>query len=116
MRHKCRNRKLSKPTDQRLALLTGLVTELFRYGKIKTSHVRAKEAAKIAEKVITLAKEGSLSSVRQISHILRAKTVLKEVLVAGREKYSERPGGYTRVVKIGLRRGDNAPISLLELV
>lgn len=116
MRHQKGNKKLSKPTDQRLALLKGLVLSLFTHKKIKTTDVRAKEAKRLAEKLITLGKQGTLHARRQALKILPNKDAIKELFSVHAVKYQERNGGYTRVTKLGHRRGDAATISLLELV
>ncbi len=116
MRHGRGNKKLGKPTDQRLALLKGLVRSLIMYNRIETTDTRAKEAQKLAEKLITLAKEGSVHSRRQALKILPDKDIVKELFSNLATKFSDRNGGYTRVVKLGFRRGDAAPVSLLEFV
>lgn len=116
MRHQKGNKKLGKPTDQRLALLRSLVLSLFQYQKIKTTDVRAKEAKKLAEKLITLGKKGDLHSRRLALRYLPNKDVIKSVFDEVAPRYSTRGGGYTRITKLGIRRGDAAPISLLELV
>ena len=116
MRHQKGNKKLGKPTDQRLALLKSLVISLFTYNRIKTTDTRAKEAKRMAEKVITLGKEGTLHARRQALQIIPQKDVVKNVFSNIAPKYKNRDGGYTRIVKIGPRRGDSAPISILELV
>ncbi len=116
MRHQRGNKKLGKPTDQRLALLKSLVESLFTHTRIKTTDVRAKEAKRMADKIITLGKKGDLHSRRQALKILPQKTLIKTVFDQIAKKYLERNGGYTRVVKLGFRRGDGAAGSLLELV
>lgn len=116
MRHQKGNKKLSRPTDQRLALLKSLVLSLLTHKKIKTTDVRAKEAKKIAEKLITLGKQGTLHARRQALKILPNKDIIKVLFSEYAEKYQARNGGYTRVTKLGHRRGDAATISLLELV
>ncbi|MBT5856391.1 50S ribosomal protein L17 [bacterium] len=116
MRHRKGNRKLSKPTDQRLALLRGLVQSLFIYNRIQTTDTRAKEAKKLADKLITLAKKGDLHSRRQVLKSLPHKDVVKDLFNNLAKKYEQRPGGYTRIIKAGSRRGDGVPVSILELV
>lgn len=116
MRHQKGNKKLGKPTDQRLALLRSLVESLFTYNKIKTTDTRAKEAKKMAEKIITLGKKGDLHSRRQALSILPKKDIIKDVFGSLSGRYEKRDGGYTRITKLPPRRGDAAPISLLELV
>ncbi|MCP4049539.1 MAG: 50S ribosomal protein L17 [bacterium] len=116
MRHKRGNKKLGKPTDQRMAMLKNIVVALFENNRIKTTDTRAKEAKKIAEKIITLGKNGDLSSIRKALKIIPNKSVIKEVFSSFGPKYKDRNGGYTRIIKLGFRKGDNAPVSLLELV
>ena len=116
MRHQKGNKKLGKPTDQRIALLKSLTMSLFTYNRIKTTDTRAKEVKKFAEKLITLGKNGDLSARRQALKILPQKDVIKNVFANIAPKYKERNGGYTRIIKVGLRRGDSAPISVIELV
>jgi large subunit ribosomal protein L17 len=116
MRHQKGNKKLNKPTDQRLALLKSLVISLFTYNRIKTTVTRAKEAKKMADKIITLGKDNTLHSRRLALKIIPQKEIIKEVFNNIAPKYQQRNGGYTRVIKLGPRRGDGAPLSLLELV
>lgn len=116
MRHRKGNRKLSRPTDQRIALLRGLVKSLFEHSKIQTTDTRAKEARKMAEKLITLSKRGDVHARRLALQTLPNKTVVKELFNNIGKKYDERKGGYTRIIKVGFRKGDGAPVSILELV
>lgn len=116
MRHKKGNKKLNRPTDQRLALLKSLVRSLFLNNSIKTTDTRAKQAKKIAEKLITLGKNGSIHSRRLALSILPDKIIIGKIFSEYSEKFKQRKGGYTRVIKLGYRRGDSALISLLEFV
>ncbi|MFA5880064.1 MAG: 50S ribosomal protein L17 [Candidatus Margulisiibacteriota bacterium] len=116
MRHACKNKKLGLPTDQRIALLRSLTISLFKYKAIETTDARAKEAKRMIEKVITLGKKGDLHSRRLALKILPDKEIVKEVFASIAGKYAERNGGYTRITKIGLRKGDAATISKLELI
>ncbi|NBV41271.1 50S ribosomal protein L17 [bacterium] len=116
MRHRYGNKKLGKPTDQRIALLRSLVRSLFLHGKIKTTDTRAKEARRMAESLITLGKDGSLHARRQALKVLSDPTVIKFVFDVVVPQFKERNGGYTRVTKVGIRRGDAAVVSQLELV
>ncbi len=116
MRHKKANKKLGKPTDQRLALLKSLVISLFTHNRIKTTEVRAKEAKKLAEKLITIAKTNDVHSRRKVFKVIPHKEIVRDLFENIAPKYKERTGGYTRVYKLGFRRGDAAPVSLLELV
>ena len=116
MRHQRGNKKLGKPTDQRLALLKSLVESLFTYDRIKTTDVRAKEACKMAEKLITLGKKGDLSSRRKAMSILQDEKMTKKIFDTLADRYSDRNGGYTRIIKLGNRYGDNAPTAVIEFV
>ena len=116
MRHQRGNKKLGLPTDQRLALLRSLVIALFTNNKIKTTDTRAKEAKKLAEKLITLGKKGDVHSRRQALKIIPQKGIVKDLFATIAPKYEKRNGGYTRIIKLDNRVGDGAPISLLELV
>ncbi len=116
MRHRRIGRKLGVVTKHRKALFRNMVTDLLRHGRIETTDKRAKEIKKIAEKLITLAKRGTLHARRQAQAVVREKEVLKKLFEEIASRFKERPGGYTRIIKLGVRRGDNAPISLIELV
>lgn len=115
MRHKVKGRKLSRLRDERRQLLKNLVASLILYEKIKTTEAKAKEAKKLAEKLINIGKDNSLNSRRKLLRYLPSNAVAKILEVIG-PKYKERKGGYTRIVKIGLRKGDGAKMVMLELV
>lgn len=115
MRHRRRIRKLNRATDNRMALLRGGAVALFERGKICTTHAKAKEVRCMAEKMITLAKQGDLSARRRAIAILQDKGVVKD-LFANVGQYEARSGGYTRIVLAGVRRGDAAPMAVLELI
>ncbi len=122
MRHRIAGRKFDLPSDQRMALLKGLVRSLFEYEHIKTTETRAKEVRSIAEKVITTAKKGlgegnekALHARRQARRILNDEDLVKKLFDSIAPKFIDRSGGYTRIVKIGFRRGDAAPMVKLEL-
>jgi len=106
-------RKLGRPTDQRMAMLRNLVTSFLKYGKIET---RAKETKRLAEKMITLAKRGDLHARRQVLAFVTEEEVVKNLFDNVAPKYAERNGGYTRIMKVGPRRGDGAEVVILELV
>jgi len=112
------NRKLGRPTDQRLAMLRNMVTSLFKSedGRIITTEQRAKEARSLAEKMITLAKRGDLHARRQVLSFVTEEVVVNKLFTDIAPKYTERNGGYTRIVKMGPRRGDAAEVVILELV
>ena len=116
MRHRVDGRRFDRPTDQRLALFRGLVTDLLRYEQIKTTEAKAKEVRSFAEKMITLGKKGSLAARRQVLGFVYDTDVAKKVFDDLGPRYSTRPGGYTRIVKLGPRVGDGAPAVILELV
>lgn len=120
MRHQKRIAKLGKPQDQRKALLRALATSLFTHGRIKTTVTRAKALRPYAEKLITFAKKGDLHARRLASAYIYdnpagESTVLKKLFAEIGPKYQETNGGYTRIYKIGFRRGDNAEMALIEL-
>lgn len=116
MRHKIGQRKLHRTTSHRLAMLSNMVTSLLEHEAIRTTLPKAKEARKIAERIITLGKRGGLSNVRLAARTVKDKAVLAKVFAAYKDRYAQRPGGYTRIVKLGFRRGDAAEMALLELV
>ena len=110
------HRKLGKPTDQRLAMLRAMTTALLEQGQITTTYARAKEVAPMAEKMITLAKKNDLAAYRQALSFITKEDVAKELFDKLGPKYADRNGGYTRVVKIGPRRGDAAEMAVIQLV
>lgn len=109
-------RKLGRPTDQRLAMLRNLVTSLLKEGRMETTVTRAKETRRLAEKMITLAKRGDLHARRQVMAFVYDETVVKNLFDEIAPKYKERNGGYTRILKLGPRRGDAAEMVIIELV
>jgi large subunit ribosomal protein L17 len=116
MRHKVAGRKLSRSTGHRKALYRNLVTDLLRYEKIVTTEAKAREIYPLAEKVITWGKLGSLHSRRQALSFVLDKKVVDKVFDEISPRYADRQGGYTRLVKLGPRKGDGAPMAQLELV
>ena len=102
MRHKKGNKKLSKPTDQRIALLRSLSLSLITHDKIKTTDVRAKETQRYIERLITLAKRGDLHARRQALKLLPNKDAIKKLFDVVAKSYTDRNGGYTRLTKLGL--------------
>ena len=110
------NRKLGKPTDQRMAMLRGLVTDLLNYGQLKTTVTRAKEVQPLADKMVTLAKQNNRAAYRQALAFLTQEDVAKKLFDQIGPKYADRNGGYTRVVRIGPRRGDAAEMAIIQLV
>ena len=109
-------RKLGRDSAHRKAMLRNLVTDLLREGRIQTTEHRAKEARRQAEKMITLGKRGDLHARRQAMAYMMDETVVKTLFDEIAPKYSERKGGYTRIMKLGPRRGDGAPMAIIELV
>lgn len=116
MRHRVAGRHLNRNTGQRRALFRNLITELFRHERIRTTEAKAKAVRGDAERLITLAKRGDVHARRQIAAVVNDPEVADKIFreVAGR--YADRAGGYTRIVKMGPRLGDAAPMVLLELV
>jgi len=116
MRHKVAGRGLSRPTGHQWALYRNQVSDLLAYGKITTTEAKAKEVRSLAEKMITLGKEGSLVSRRRALAFATNKKVVQKLFDEIAPLYAERPGGYTRIIKLGPRPGDNAPLVQLQLI
>ena len=116
MRHKVAGRSLGRPSGHRRALYRNLVTDLMNYEKITTTEAKAKEVRSLAERMITLGKEGSLHSRRQALSFILDKSIADKVFTYIAPRYAERTGGYTRIVKLGPRLGDGASMVQLELV
>ncbi|MBP8640030.1 MAG: 50S ribosomal protein L17 [Oscillospiraceae bacterium] len=110
------NRKLGKPTDARMAMLRQQVTDLLEKGRMETTITRAKEIGPLTEKMITLGKNKSLADYRQALSFITKEDVAKKLFEEIAPKYAERNGGYTRIVRIGPRRGDAAEMAVIELV
>ena len=109
-------RKLGRTSDQRRAMLRAMVTYLLENGQMKTTFARAKEVAPLAEKMITLGKKNDLAAYRQALAFITKEDVAKKLFGEIAEKYKDRNGGYTRVVKMGPRRGDAAEMAVIQLV
>ncbi len=109
-------RKLGRPTDSRRAMMRAMVTYLFENGKVETTVTRAKEVRVMADKLITLGKRDDLHAKRQVFSYITKESVAKKVIDETAPKYSDRAGGYTRITKTGPRRGDAAPMAIIELV
>ncbi|KAK9043610.1 hypothetical protein V6N11_071946 [Hibiscus sabdariffa] len=116
MRHGRRVPKLGRPPDQRRALLRGLTTQLLKHGRIKTTRARASAVRKYVDKMITLAKDGSLHKRRQALGFIYEKQIVHALFAEVPGRYGERNGGYTRIIRTLPRRGDNAPMAYIELV
>ncbi len=111
-----KNRKLGRTSDQRRAMLRAMVTYLLENGQITTTVTRAKEVAPVTEKMITLAKTNSLASYRQALSFITKEDVANKLFKEIGPKYADRNGGYTRIVRIGPRRGDAAEMAIIQLV
>ncbi|MCC5639458.1 50S ribosomal protein L17 [Nostoc sp. CHAB 5844] len=116
MRHRCRVKKLGKPADQRRALLRALTTELIRHGRITTTLIRAKALRSEVDKMITLAKDGSLASRRAALGYMYDKQLVHALFEQAPTRYGNRNGGYTRILHTVPRQGDNAEMAIIELV
>ena len=116
MRHLKSGRKLGRTASHRKATLANLAAAIIEHKSIITTTPKAKEARGVVERLITFAKRGDLAARRRVLRTLRDKELVKELFEKIAPKYENRPGGYTRVIKIGQRRGDNAPLAVFELV
>ncbi len=116
MRHSKAGRRLGRTTSHRIAMFRNMVTSFLSHEKITTTDAKAKELRSIAEKMITFGKKGDLHAMRQAASYIRDKKVVTKLFTTIAPRYKERSGGYTRIVKLGIRPGDTAPMSLIELV
>lgn len=116
MRHRVKGRKLKRTASHRAALMNALATSVLKYKRIKTTEAKAKEARRHVEAIITKARKNDLHSKRQVMSHIKDKEVVKELFGEILSKVGERPGGYTRVIKLGNRIGDAAGMAILELV
>ena len=116
MRHNKAGRRLGRTTSHRIAMFRNMVTSLLDFERISTTDAKAKELRSVVEKMITLGKKGDLHSMRLASSFVRDKKVVTKLFSNIAPRYKERNGGYTRIIKLGLRPGDNAPVSIIELV
>lgn len=116
MRHLKSGRKLNRTSSHRTALFRNMVTSLLDHEQIRTTDAKAKEIRRWAERMITLGKRGTLHARRQALAFIRSETVVKKLFDDVAQRFQARPGGYTRVVKLGIRQGDAAPMSIIELV
>jgi large subunit ribosomal protein L17 len=116
MRHLVKGRKLGRTTAHRTALLRNLVTSFLEKERVRTTLAKAKEARPLAEKMITLAKQGTLPSRRRALSFVRKESAVTKLFDSLAPRFSERPGGYTRIVKLGPRPGDGAAMAMLELI
>ena len=116
MRHKKSARKLGRTSSHRDAMFRNMVTSLFEHERIVTTREKAKELKPIAEKMITLAKRGDLHARRQALSYIRSKDIVEKLFTDIQEQFSDRKGGYTRILQTGTRKGDAAPMAIIELV
>jgi large subunit ribosomal protein L17 len=116
MRHRAKSRKFGRTSSHRLAMYRNMVTSLLEHGRIETTDAKAKEVRRIAERMITLGKRGTLHARRRALRVIRNRDVAERVFGDLAERFRTRAGGYTRVLKLRTRVGDAAPVSLLELV
>lgn len=116
MRHVVRNRKLSRTSAHRHALFRNQIASLIEHGRIRTTHAKAKELRRVAEKVITRARQDTVHARRLVRRWVPDRTLVKKLFDEIAPRFSDRPGGYTRILKLGPRTGDSAEMAILELV
>merc|ERR1719265_530310 len=116
IRHGVKLKKLNRPADQRKALLRGLTTEVIRHGRVRTTLIRCKVLRKFVDKMVGLAKDGSVAARKQALGYMYDKELVHALFEQAPERYGDRNGGYTRVLKDGFRRGDAAEMGIIELV
>jgi len=116
MRHRKAGRRLSRPTDHRTALLRNLCTDLLRYEKLQTTEAKARELQRMVEPLITRARSGTLHDRRMVMRVLYDRDVGAKLFNELAPRFGDRPGGYTRIYKLGPRRGDAAPMAQIELI
>ncbi len=116
MRHKNQRGKLNRTSAHRKALLRNMVTSLLEHEQIETTEAKAKVLRRLADQMITLGKRGTLHARRQASSVIRSEDVTSKLFSTLAERYRGRAGGYTRLIKSGMRIGDAAPMSIIELV
>lgn len=116
MRHNKSGKRLGRNTSHRTAMLRNMVTSLFEHEKLTTTDSRAKELRKVADRMITLGKRGDLHARRQVLSVIRDQKVVAKLFDQIGPRFKNRPGGYTRIIKVGSRLGDNAPQSIIALV
>jgi large subunit ribosomal protein L17 len=116
MRHRSKTVHLGRTASHRKAMFRNMVTSLLREERVETTVVKARECRRVAERMITFAKRGDLHARRQVARVVNDNAVVKKLFEELGPRYAERPGGYTRILKTGFRQGDNAPMSILELV
>lgn len=116
MKHAVKTRRFDRDTAHRKAMFRNLVTALIKHGRIETTEAKAKELRSWGDKMITLGKRGDLHARRQALTVITEKDVVKKLFDEIAPRFAERPGGYTRIIKTGTRRGDSAPMAIIELI
>lgn len=116
MRHRKAGVKLNRTSSHRKAMFRNMVTSMIKYDRIQTTDVKAKELRRWVDKIVTLAKRGDLHARRQALAIVREKAVVHKLFAEAEERFGHRNGGYTRIVKLGRRPGDAAPMAIIEFV
>jgi large subunit ribosomal protein L17 len=116
VRHGKDHRKLNRTSSHRTAMLRNLVTSLLEHEQVRTTDAKAREVRRLAERMITLGKRGGLHARRQALRVVRSREVAAKLFDTLADRYRERPGGYTRIVKLAPRVGDNAPMAIVQLV
>lgn len=116
MRHNKTGRRLGRKPDHRQHMMRNMVTSFFEHEKITTTDTRAKELRKVVDKMITLGKRGDLHARRQALQVIRSRQVVGKLFEMIAPRYADRPGGYTRIIRLANRQGDNAPMTIIELV
>jgi len=116
MRHRLSGRKLNRTSSHRRAMFRNMTVSLLKHEQITTTLPKAKELRRIADRMVTLGKRGNLHARRQAASYLRDEAVVQKLFGPLADRYQQRPGGYTRVLKAGFRFGDNAPMAVIELV
>ena len=116
MRHRAKHRQLSRTASHRKALLANMATSLFRHERIVTTEAKAKELRPYAERLITLARRGDLHARRQVERRIKDKQVTTRLFAELGKRFASRPGGYTRIIKLGHRPGDGADVARIELL
>lgn len=116
MRHLKRGRHLHRESSHRKALLCNLAVSILVHGRVKTTEAKAKEVRRVVDRIITWGKRGDLHARRLTARLVHSRTIVKKVFDELAPRYRDRPGGYTRIMKMGFRHGDNAPVVIMELV
>lgn len=116
MRHRVKGKQLSRTASHKKAMLANMATSLFRHDRVVTTQAKAKELRPYAERLITLARRGDLHARRLVERRIKDKTVTQRLFAELGKRFAARPGGYTRIVKLGHRRGDGAEVARLELI